>query len=133
MSTIFLFLAGACKALADLSSESNPNIPRAWRKSLSWTNKWVIDHMGRRVPNTRPAWMYLWFAVPASQEKFLYSSTLLVLFTDFWHTIEFLRALFVIAAVVAFMSCGVLWVDVLALVTARLLGFTLVYNSVKSF
>lgn len=130
ISVICMVGVGAAKALSDLSSEGNSGLPREWRKSLSWKNKWGLDPWGNPKPNSRPDWWYLGFA-PRHQEKFYLSSTFLVSITDAWHFFELIRFVLVIIAAVSFSSCGVLWLDVLALVSARMMGFTGVYETIK--
>lgn len=47
-------------------------------------NKWKLDDEGKTILNTESPWYYFGY-VPAKVEKFPFSSTILVAFTDHWH------------------------------------------------
>lgn len=123
---ILMFLWGAMKSLSDLSSEANDGLPPEWHKSKSWKNKWE----NYPLANRRPSWMYLWVFTPVYQEKFLYSSTFLVSFTDFFHRVESMRFLCVVFAVL-FYSPYVWYIDLVALAGCRMIGFSVTYKLLK--
>ncbi len=72
--------------------------------NVSWTNKWALDENGDQMPNTRPNWMYLWFFVPAHQERFWLSTTLRVWKTDGEHLFQKIKNT---AIFVGFLAIGI--------------------------
>lgn len=75
------FLAGVANALMDLSSEGRFK-KKYFNKSESWVNKWKYP-----LEPAEPKWYYFGI-VPKYKEKFPYSSTWLVAYTDFWHLMQ---------------------------------------------
>ena len=81
ITLILLFFAGIANALMDLSSEDR--FKKDWfNKSKSWKCKW-------KDPLTpgRTHWYHFGF-IPKYEERFIYSSTLFVAYTDFWHLMQ---------------------------------------------
>jgi hypothetical protein len=76
-----LIIAGYCKAQMDFIADSG-------KKDKDWKNKY------KRIKNVlQPSlnhWWYFRLHKPAYQEKFIFSSTLLVFLTDKWHLWQFL-------------------------------------------
>lgn len=54
----------------------------------SWMNKWKV-----LLPYKKSPWYYLGLHTPEFQERFPYSSTILVGFTDIWHLLKLMRNL----------------------------------------
>ena len=77
LSLILTFLAGAANALMDLSSEGRFN-NKSLNKNEGSKNKW-------KQPQEPGKKMWYHISKPRFVEKSPYSSTMLVLFTDFWH------------------------------------------------
>lgn len=50
-----------------------------------WREKWALDEQGQIIPNDVAPWYYLRLYAPKYVERFPYSSTALVAFTDRWH------------------------------------------------
>lgn len=78
MVVFFFIIAGFAKGLADRItfhwSTLFPlikNNPEFWNHQISWRNKWK-------------------YGDKANGERFLFSSTLLVAFTDGWHLLQFI-------------------------------------------
>jgi hypothetical protein len=72
-----LFFAGLCNGRMDYIKIPGKGTDR-------WKNKWELDENG----NTKPAkyyWYYFGLFTPEHEEKFIYSSTMLVFITDEWH------------------------------------------------
>jgi len=91
-SLILSLFAGVSNALMDLSSENRFN-----KKSL---NKSEISHQKWKQPKEAGKKMWYHISKPRYIEAFPYSSTLFVLFTDFWHKMQSLMlALFSMAIV----------------------------------
>lgn len=79
------------------SNSSNWKIVKTWSNArklklykwlnpyYSWRNKWLLIN-NQLVFNNKKYWYYLWIYKPKYKEKFPYSSTILVRFTDLWHT-----------------------------------------------
>jgi len=91
-SLILLFLAGVSNAFMDLSSENRFN-NKSLNKSEGSKNKWK---------QPKESGVKLWYHIskPRYKEAFPYSSTLFVLFTDFWHKMQSLMlTLFTMAIV----------------------------------
>lgn len=99
---LLLLINRALKALSDilkssfdssLFSKIKNRAIREWCNAAdSWYLKWkIVD--GKQVPQTKKLWYYLWIFTPKFVERFPYSSTWLVKYTDLWHTSEGLRRL----------------------------------------
>lgn len=87
LSSLYVILAGVSNAFMDLSSE-NRFIDNKYNKSEGGNNdenKWK-QPMEDQVTKL---WYYLWLKKPEHKEKFPYSSTGLVAFTDWWHKYQF--------------------------------------------
>lgn len=130
LSYICIVLWGVFKALSDLSAENSTKLPPYFRKSLKWTEKWDTDYLGRLQHNTRPAWKYLWVFTPPHQEKFLYSSTWLVSFTDGFHLVELLRALSVVGIILTY-EVNIWYLDFVLIYLLRTISFHFCYNHIK--
>lgn len=125
LSYICVVLWGVFKALSDLSSEGDTNLPEEWRKGLTWQNKWVYP----LEPNTRPKWWYLGFP-PPHQERFLYSSTWLVSLSDGFHLVETLRALSVVGIILTY-EVNIWYLDFVLIYLLRTVSFHTVYSQIK--
>jgi hypothetical protein len=134
-----MFIAGAAKGFSDkLVVWYNSvwrNLPKTnwfykWAAGGSWKNKWKLDSEGNIIPNANKLWYYLWLYKPHSIEKFPYSSTFLVLFTDGWHTGQFLmRTAFMFAAIFYFQVFGLAWYfQYIIMSVCYMIGFTLTYD-----
>ena len=118
LAIIFSILSGFCKAICDLSEEGKIKFRNTlfWLKDLSWRNKWKNGDK-------------------REGEKFKFSSTIFVLFTDAWHLFGFL---FRLSFIIAYISVGYLisiniWYSFGALVAYIIFAssFHLFYNSKK--
>jgi len=76
----FIFLAGFFKGLQDHCTFHS----KACDPTETWTNKYLLDTNGALMEFK--GWWYLGLYEPAHMEKFPYSSTALVGFTDRWHS-----------------------------------------------
>lgn len=54
-----------------------------------WKNKWKLSQNGKLIKYDKKDWYYFGF-YPKFKERFPYSSTILVCFTDNWHKYQFL-------------------------------------------
>lgn len=83
----FIILAGICNAVMDtLFTRYNQSIftsfnPFFWNPDISWVNKW---------------------RKPPYEERFLFSSTILVFLTDAWHLFKALMIGFIMLGVVCY-------------------------------
>jgi len=99
----------------------------------SWLNKWELDHEGNRIPVV-DAWYYFGLFKPEYEEKFPYSSTILVFLTDDWHFKKWLTFLcyeLIVSVLIVSYEGLPLWyifVGVAILKTVRGLGFSLKYD-----
>lgn len=82
LSAVLLLLAAVANAIKDTSALDG--FQSEWmNKAESWTNKW------ESLSGSPPApWYYLWLKRPKHPEAFPYSSTILVAFTDGWHSAQ---------------------------------------------
>ena len=89
---ISIAVSGMCKSLMDLSSEGNLNTKDEYYiKSKSWKHKWKLDSTNEPIVATKTDnKCYLGIKRPQYVERFPFSSTILVSFTDFWHLIQHL-------------------------------------------
>lgn len=134
LTVVFIFLIGAFKAFSDLSAEGRIN-----PKGESSDNKWKLDEKGELIPQTYAPWYYGFLYKPEHKERFPYSSTYLVRFTDFWHNIEGNRFLAVIGAILSFRkipgeiltSGGIVVLAAFIILTIRTIGFTINYELMK--
>ena len=60
----------------------------------AWKNKWKLKD-GNIISNNKTIWYYLWLYKPKYKERFIWSSTILVKFTDGWHFFQSLMILFI--------------------------------------
>lgn len=114
---VFVFVAGMCEGLMDTlqfhyerTSFKNDSF---WNPLISWKNKYKDND-------------------PVKGEKFLFSTTALVAFTDGWHFMKLLRnlLLFLFLPLIGFFSTSLL-VFTISLVLSRViygLGFYLSYD-----
>lgn len=90
-AVILCIIAGIAKSVMDtivFRTESKLPDTIFWDGKLSGNLKYkLVD--GQKVPNTKRLWYCLWLVTPKYVEKFPYSTTLLVGFTDAWHAFQF--------------------------------------------
>jgi len=94
ISLILSFLAGIANALMDFSSEGRFK-KESRNKSEGWKNKW-------KQPLEPGEKMWYHISKPRYIEKYPYSSTFLVLFTDFWHMMKSIMLTLVFMSVVLY-------------------------------
>ena len=130
VSLILAFLAGVSNALMDLSSENRFN-NKSLNKSESSKQKW-------KQPQEPGKKMWYHISKPRFVEKFPYSSTMLVLFTDFWHKCKSAMLTLVFISVVLYQPIikfdFVLWEFLVNFLLLRLsfgFGFSPLYKSLK--
>lgn len=70
--------------------------PLWWDPMKSWKNKWKSPLQ----PPTKK-WYYFGF-LPENEEKFPFSSTILVFLTDAWHLAKFLMLIFISLSIVLY-------------------------------
>lgn len=95
-----------------------------WDATGSYKNKWKL-HNEQPIPNTKHLWYYLWLYKPEYVERFWYSSTFLVLFTDGWHTGQFLMRSSFMFAIIFNDFTAVWYLYYVYLSVVYMLGFTL--------
>lgn len=123
----FIVLLGVAKALSDLSQEGV-----IYPKSGSWKNKWKLDSKGNIIPYSGKAkWYYLFSYKPMYVERFPYSSTFLVVLTDFWHTIESVRFAACVGAILTYHPMVNTPVDILIIWSIRTIAFSITYETTK--
>jgi hypothetical protein len=89
---LLLIFTGFVKAMMDLSSENYFKTNKKYlNKSDSWINKYKQNEKGL-IP-VENHWWYFGIIKPKYQEKFPFSSTVFVMFTDFWHLMNTLYLL----------------------------------------
>lgn len=91
---LIAFAAGADAIMDAISFHySSSKLPqnRWWDPKFSWYMKWKMTDYGTIIPNTKYKWYYLWLYKPVFEEKFMWSSTVLVFTTDAWHMIKSIK------------------------------------------
>jgi len=70
------------------------------KQNIGWKNKWNLTAEGKLRLYKRKDWYYFGH-YPRYEEKFPYSSTILVCFTDSWHKYQFimLRCIYLSVAI----------------------------------
>ena len=144
VALILIFVAGVFKAFSDKlkvwDSSRWANLPKdnwfyKWAgNGGSWKNKWKLNSNGQQIPIKGCTWYYLCMFPLHFKERFPYSSTFLVTFTDGWHTFQFIMR-------TAFMFAAIFYNPVLVVVgvpewlisygfmsVAYMVGFTLFYD-----
>ena len=141
LSSLFMALAGISNALMDISAE-NKFTNNKFNKDLGPNNdenKWKQPtEPGKRM------WWYLWLKKPKYKESFIWSSTILVSFTDWWHRFQAMMLLFITLAIVCYVPTTVfvvkwlgwktMFVPVLDFILFRVmfgLGFEPLYSYLK--
>jgi hypothetical protein len=102
LSILFLALAGVCKGFLDAISDCGT-------KSSEWRNKYDFKRK-------RNHWWYFGLYKPVYSEKFPFSTTLLVSFTDKWHRAQFFMLRFIYLAIAVLMAKTFFLVILLAFV-----------------
>lgn len=94
ITTILLFISFAAKAFMDTSAQDG--FSKSWlNKTESWQNKYSLP----LSPNYKH-WYYFGLLRTTYRERFIFSSTLLVILTNGWHLLQFifLNCLFIALA-----------------------------------
>ena len=81
ISCFFIILASLFKGKMDIVMFRTNN--------SGWKNKWKLSQNGKLIRYDKKDWYYFGF-YPKFKERFPYSSTILVCFTDNWHKYQFL-------------------------------------------
>lgn len=88
---VCILLVGMCKGFNDKSIFDNTE----FSPLKTWRLKYDRFESGEPMPYIKKEhWYYLGIYKPAYKEKFIFSSTALVAFTDVWHFVEFLGFVF---------------------------------------
>lgn len=100
--TIILVAAGAAFYIF-FNELEDKSIKSAWHHytkffntNESWRNKWKLDIFGNLIPYKK-RWYHFWI-YPKYEERFPYSSTLLVFTTDGEHLFQYIKNLSLLAA-----------------------------------
>lgn len=129
LALFVLFIAGLAKGFKDRSSENR--FTKAWLNKNSWRNKW---HTPLLKELNKP-WYYLGLYKPRFKERFPYSSTALVVFTDGWHLFQFIQQWATWISIVLFVYSSVIG-GIYLLASCSLsfyLGFNLAYEWITSY
>lgn len=88
---VIMMVVGFINALKDISA-INRFKKDWWNKGRSWKMKWKInDRESYPLINEKRPIYYLGLYKPKYIEKFPYSSTILVSFTDGWHLLQLIQ------------------------------------------
>ena len=110
VTLILLALAGITNAIMDTiafryeSSTFSRLNPKFWNPKESWKNKY-------KNPNkfAEDKWYYFKILQPKYQEKFLYSSSIFVSFTDAWHLFQKLLWTLMIGSTILYTPMVGIW------------------------
>jgi hypothetical protein len=133
VAIFILILSGLSKSFLDLSSEGNlPFKGDYFNKQKSWKFKWKIKD-GELIPATKgDNWWYFGIIKPRYKEKFIFSSTLLVYTTDFWHLAQFVFLKTLIIGVYYYQPItNYQIIDLVVVFTCVLVPFELLYTFLK--
>ncbi len=142
LSTIFTALAGVANAFMDNSAENNfsDNKYNKTKGGSNDENKWKQPkEEGGKI------WWYLWvFHKPRYKESFIWSSTLFVSLTDWWHKFQSMMLILFCLAIIAYVPITAVIVsyfgwygflvsifDFLIFRTVFSLSFQFVYEKIK--
>lgn len=98
ISTLLMIIAGCAKSFMDISSENGfkDNLYNKDRGDNNDENKWK-----QPLEPGKPVWWYGWIIYKTRYvEKYPFSSTILVIFTDWWHRFQSLFLLFFCLSIV---------------------------------
>jgi len=100
---IFLLLAGITKGFLDYYADSGV-------KEKEWRNKYKISEHGDLIKTEDiKHWWYLGLYKPRYAERFPFSTTILVAFTDRWHLAQLIMLRFFYLAVAIGVSNSIWW------------------------
>ena len=131
MFTIFI---GFINALKDSSALGRFNTDW-WNKNSSWKMKWKIDWWNKMpLPNNKKPWYYLGMHKPMYIERFPYSSTILVSFTDGWHLLQNIQfsLIFLGKSILLFDSLLNIVISFIVMKTVFSITFELVYRKIQN-
>lgn len=97
----------------------------AFDPEQSWKAKWRLNPDGYPIEAAEAPFWYFGLHRPAFQERFPYSSTWLVAFTDVWHAMELVRGVAVCIALIALLPG---WCGIAAFAVVRFLIYPLVFH-----
>jgi hypothetical protein len=120
IALIFIYIAGMLNWVYDMSLLKPELLPDKFNPENTWRNKWKMYYL-KHIPccqvykYVKPHWWYFGLYKPQYEERFLYSSTLLVFLTDWFHAIQMLQRVmwvtgFAIAAVSPTPDWSTFWV-----------------------
>lgn len=130
---IFLIFAGYFKAKMDYYEESGI-------KNKEWKNKWLLHPTdGKPILSRSKSIWYLRLYKTRYIERFPYSSTILVMFTDSWHNAQFCFLRFISAAIATLycelVNLNICWFFVITfIIIPSIIGiiFQLIHTKLKS-
>lgn len=134
---IFTILIGFINALKDSSALGRFNTDW-WNKNISWKMKWKIDKTTYSdkmpLPNNKKPWYYLGMHKPMYIERFPYSSTILVSFTDGWHLLQNIQfsLIFLGKSILLFDSLLNIVISFIVMKTVFSITFELVYRKIQN-
>lgn len=123
-SCFLVFLGSYYKAKMDVIMFSG--------KNLGWKNKWSTTLDGKLKLYKKKHWYYFGH-YPLFEEKFLYSSTFLVCFTDDWHKYQFvfLRCIYLAISIQIFgIFLSVIWAFLIFPLIYGI-GFTFIFDKLQ--
>ena len=128
ISLILIALAGICNALYEIifvnfnnSIFKNLN-PLFWDPQQSWIFKWKQPYLPAEKKR------YYFGLYPRYQERFPYSSTILVWITDAWHLVKAIILTCIMAAIVLYSPMITPFVDFILLYCTFTFVFTVFYD-----
>ena len=125
-------VVGIINALLD-SSALDRFKNRWWNKSNSWKNKWKLVN-GELVKSKTSPWYYLHLYTPMYIERFPYSSTILVSYTDGWHLLKNLQysIIFFIISMLYYNTFIEILISFICLKIIFSLSFEILYKKIQN-
>lgn len=131
--TLSLIAFGICKGISD-GLAHDLNFDDSWW-SNHWKNKYKRDgDYPEILLPYHSKWYYLGLHTPEFEERFPYSSTVLVFITDAWHFFNFIRYRIVYSYIALVLDLGIWWSLGIVFIFAPILmggAFELTYRKVK--
>jgi len=103
ISGILIAIASMSDAMMDaIQFRFSDKLPSNWNPKISWRNKWKLNYLCSPMVTLKTPWYYFGIYKLEFVEKFPYSSTLLVSFTDAWHMFKSIKlnSIFIAFAIV---------------------------------
>jgi len=92
IALVLIIIASLSGAMMDIIQfRYSSKLPSKWNPKNSWKNKWKLNYLYSPMITLKTPWYYFGIYKLEFVERFPYSSTLLVSFTDAWHMFKSIK------------------------------------------